>query len=193
MATSMLIMLPLVIIYAHRATLFHPRNRRHRNGRLTMASVTFEQATRRYPGRTGRPWTTWTSVVGDGEFVVLVGPSGCGKTTSLRMVAGLEVVDSGHIRIGDARRHRRRSQRSRRRDGFSKLCALPAHDGGPEHGLRPEDRQDPEGPRFASGCWTRRNCLTCNPIWIASRRTCPADNASEWRWAARSCAGRTCS
>ena len=37
----------------------------------------------------------------DGEFVVLVGPSGCGKTTSLRMVAGLETVDSGRIRIGD--------------------------------------------------------------------------------------------
>jgi len=40
-------------------------------------------------------------VVGDGEFVVLVGPSGCGKTTSLRMLAGLETVDSGLIRIGD--------------------------------------------------------------------------------------------
>ncbi len=39
--------------------------------------------------------------VADGEFVVLVGPSGCGKTTSLRMVAGLEKLDSGRIRIGD--------------------------------------------------------------------------------------------
>ncbi len=38
--------------------------------------------------------------VGDGEFVVLVGPSGCGKTTSLRMIAGLEPVDSGRILIG---------------------------------------------------------------------------------------------
>jgi len=39
--------------------------------------------------------------VGDGEFVVLVGPSGCGKTTALRMVAGLEVISKGTIRIGD--------------------------------------------------------------------------------------------
>jgi len=39
--------------------------------------------------------------VGDGEFVVLVGPSGCGKTTALRMVAGLEQVTAGEIRIGD--------------------------------------------------------------------------------------------
>jgi multiple sugar transport system ATP-binding protein len=38
--------------------------------------------------------------VDDGEFVVLVGPSGCGKTTSLRMIAGLEAVDSGRIHIG---------------------------------------------------------------------------------------------
>ncbi len=39
--------------------------------------------------------------VGEGEFVVLVGPSGCGKTTALRMVAGLEEITSGEIRIGD--------------------------------------------------------------------------------------------
>ena len=39
--------------------------------------------------------------VEEGEFVVLVGPSGCGKTTALRMVAGLEEITSGDIRIGD--------------------------------------------------------------------------------------------
>jgi multiple sugar transport system ATP-binding protein len=37
----------------------------------------------------------------DGEFIVLVGPSGCGKTTALRMVAGLEVISKGTVRIGD--------------------------------------------------------------------------------------------
>ncbi|MGH2836710.1 MAG: ABC transporter ATP-binding protein, partial [Solirubrobacteraceae bacterium] len=39
--------------------------------------------------------------VADGEFMVLVGPSGCGKTTALRMVAGLEEVTSGTVRIGE--------------------------------------------------------------------------------------------
>jgi multiple sugar transport system ATP-binding protein len=39
--------------------------------------------------------------VADGEFMVLVGPSGCGKTTALRMVAGLEEISSGSVRIGD--------------------------------------------------------------------------------------------
>jgi multiple sugar transport system ATP-binding protein len=65
-----------------------------------MASVTFEQATRHYRG-TARPAVDHLDLtVADGEFVVLVGPSGCGKTTSLRMIAGLETVDSGRIRIG---------------------------------------------------------------------------------------------
>ena len=66
-----------------------------------MASVTFDQATRRYPGADRPALDNLDLVVDDGEFVVLVGPSGCGKTTSLRMVAGLETVDSGRIRIGD--------------------------------------------------------------------------------------------
>src|SRR3989442_4947433 len=39
----------------------------------------------------------------DGEFVVLVGPSGCGKSTLLRMIAGLEGIDAGEIRIGGRR------------------------------------------------------------------------------------------
>lgn len=66
-----------------------------------MASVSFEQATRRYPGAERPALDGLDLDVGDGEFVVLVGPSGCGKTTSLRMVAGLETLDSGRIRIGE--------------------------------------------------------------------------------------------
>src|SRR4249919_4053568 len=40
-------------------------------------------------------------LIGDGEFVVLVGPSGCGKSTLLRMIAGLENITAGEIRIGE--------------------------------------------------------------------------------------------
>jgi multiple sugar transport system ATP-binding protein len=65
-----------------------------------MASVSFERATRRYPGTTRPAVDCLDLTAGDGEFLVLVGPSGCGKSTSLRMVAGLEPVDSGRIRIG---------------------------------------------------------------------------------------------
>src|SRR5258708_8247658 len=42
-----------------------------------------------------------TLEIGDGEFMVLVGPSGCGKTTALRMVAGLEEITSGLLKIGE--------------------------------------------------------------------------------------------
>jgi multiple sugar transport system ATP-binding protein len=62
--------------------------------------VTFDHATRRYSGGTPPAVDHLDLSVGDGEFVVLVGPSGCGKTTSLRMIAGLEPVDSGRILIG---------------------------------------------------------------------------------------------
>jgi multiple sugar transport system ATP-binding protein len=66
-----------------------------------MASVTFEKATRIYPG-SSRPAVDQIDLeVADGEFLVLVGPSGCGKSTTLRMLAGLEEVNEGRILIGD--------------------------------------------------------------------------------------------
>jgi len=64
-----------------------------------VATVTFENATRTYP-KTERPAVDALNLeIHDGELLVLVGPSGCGKTTSLRMLAGLEEVDEGSIRI----------------------------------------------------------------------------------------------
>jgi multiple sugar transport system ATP-binding protein len=66
-----------------------------------MASVTFDKATRLYPGSTKPAVDALDLSVADGEFLVLVGPSGCGKSTSLRMLAGLEEVNDGNILIGD--------------------------------------------------------------------------------------------
>ncbi len=66
-----------------------------------MASVVFKDATRIYPGTTAPAVDKLNLTVNDGEFLVLVGPSGCGKSTSLRMLAGLEEIDSGAIYIGD--------------------------------------------------------------------------------------------
>src|SRR4249919_3855644 len=66
-----------------------------------MASITFNQTQRWYPGAPTPAVPGIDREIGDGEFMVLVGPSGCGKSTTLRMLAGLEEVNQGKIFIGD--------------------------------------------------------------------------------------------
>jgi multiple sugar transport system ATP-binding protein len=66
-----------------------------------MATVTFDKATRVYPGSEKPAVDQLELHIEDGEFLVLVGPSGCGKSTSLRMLAGLEDVNDGRILIGE--------------------------------------------------------------------------------------------
>src|SRR4051812_2042242 len=65
-----------------------------------MASIAFQEVSKVFADGT-RAVSDLTLEAHDGEFVVLVGPSGCGKTTALRMVAGLEEVSEGVVRIGD--------------------------------------------------------------------------------------------
>ncbi len=69
-----------------------------------MAQVVLENLVKVYPDKSGRPVPAVKGVnltVLDREFMVLLGPSGCGKTSTLRMIAGLEEVTSGTVRIGD--------------------------------------------------------------------------------------------
>ena len=65
-----------------------------------MAEVTFEDVSKIYPDGT-RAVSDIDLEIRDGEFMVLVGPSGCGKTTALRMVAGLEDISEGTLKIGE--------------------------------------------------------------------------------------------
>src|SRR4051812_16271729 len=65
-----------------------------------MAAVAFNDVSKVYPDGT-RAVSGMDLASQDGEFIVLVGPSGCGKTTALRMVAGLEDITEGEIRIGE--------------------------------------------------------------------------------------------
>src|SRR5256885_6837846 len=64
-----------------------------------MAAIEFDHVTKRFPDGTVAVDEIELEVA-DGEFMIFVGPSGCGKTTALRMVAGLEEITSGDIRVG---------------------------------------------------------------------------------------------
>src|SRR5919199_1147212 len=64
-----------------------------------MAAIEFDHVTKRFADGTVAV-NDLELTVQDGDFMIFVGPSGCGKTTALRMVAGLESVTEGEIRIG---------------------------------------------------------------------------------------------
>jgi multiple sugar transport system ATP-binding protein len=65
-----------------------------------MAEIVLEKITKRYPDGF-EAVKDMDLEVSDGEFMILVGPSGCGKSTALRMIAGLEDITGGELRIGD--------------------------------------------------------------------------------------------
>jgi multiple sugar transport system ATP-binding protein len=65
-----------------------------------MAEIVLDGVTKRYPDGT-EAVKSLNLDIADGEFLILVGPSGCGKSTALRMLAGLEDISEGEMRIGD--------------------------------------------------------------------------------------------
>ena len=97
-----------------------------------MASVTFENVTKRFDGDVVAV-DGLDLAIDDGEFMVLLGPSGCGKTTALRMIAGLEDITDGQAVDRRPRGERRRPGEARRVDGVPELRPLPAHVRAPEH------------------------------------------------------------
>src|ERR1700754_15433 len=64
-----------------------------------MAEIQLREVTKRYPDGT-EAVKRMSLDIGDGEFIILVGPSGCGKSTALRMIAGLEDISEGDLKIG---------------------------------------------------------------------------------------------
>ena len=76
-----------------------------------MAEIVLDHVTKRYPGG-ATPVKDLSLTIADGEFVILVGPSGCGKSTTLNMIAGLEDISDGELRI-DGQRVNDRAPRDR--------------------------------------------------------------------------------
>src|SRR3981081_374186 len=77
----------------------HPQRVERQTRRNRMASVAIRDVRKAFGAIEGIHGVD--VLIDDGEFVVLVGPSGCGKSTLLRMIAGLENITSGEIRIGE--------------------------------------------------------------------------------------------
>ena len=63
-----------------------------------MAQITLEHITKRYPDGF-EAVKDFNLDIADGEFMILVGPSGCGKSTALRMIAGLEDITDGELKL----------------------------------------------------------------------------------------------
>jgi multiple sugar transport system ATP-binding protein len=64
-----------------------------------MAEIVLENVSKSYAGG-ATAVKDLSLTIADGEFIILVGPSGCGKSTTLNMIAGLEEITSGDLRIG---------------------------------------------------------------------------------------------
>jgi multiple sugar transport system ATP-binding protein len=64
-----------------------------------MSTISLEHVTKRYPDGTEAVKDLNLNIA-DGEFIVFVGPSGCGKSTALNMIAGLEDISDGELRMG---------------------------------------------------------------------------------------------
>lgn len=67
-----------------------------------MAAISLDRVNKVYAGNVAAVRDVSLDVK-DGEFMIFLGPSGCGKSTTLRMIAGLESITSGTLKIGDQR------------------------------------------------------------------------------------------
>lgn len=66
-----------------------------------MTQLTLKHIHKKYDNAEKYSVTDFNLEIDDKEFIVFVGPSGCGKSTTLRMIAGLEEITEGELKIGD--------------------------------------------------------------------------------------------
>jgi multiple sugar transport system ATP-binding protein len=156
-----------------------------------MARIELDHVTKVYPG-TPPAVNDLTLDIPDGSFMVLVGPSGSGKSTALRMVAGLEDVTEGEIRIGGRVVN---DVPAKDRDiamVFQNYALYPqmSVEENLSFALQLHKVPKPEQTRRVAEA---ARILGLEPFRSASRPRCRGGSASGWRWAGRSCATRRCS
>ena len=155
----------------------------------TMAEIDLDDVTKRYAD--GYEAVKDINLdIADGEFMILVGPSGCGKSTALRMIAGLEDITEGELRIGGEVVNDKAPKDRDIAMVFQNYALYPHMTVRENMGfalkLAKVDKAeiDKKVEEAAAGPRPRPSTST------ASRPTCPAASASGWRWGARSCATR---
>ena len=131
--------------------------------------------------------------IADGELLVIIGPSGCGKTTTLRMMAGLEEISEGEVRIGERLVN---SLDPRERDvamvfqNYALYPHMTVFDNLAFPLRAPQADESGDRGRRSSG---PRGCSGSTVYSSASRERSQADSANGWRWAGRSSASHRCS
>ena len=111
-----------------------------------MAQITLDGVTKRYPD--GYEAVSDMSLeIEDGEFVILVGPSGCGKSTALRMIAGLEDISDGELRIGGDVVNDKAPKDRDIAMVFQNYALYPHMSGARQHGLRAQAARSSTRPR----------------------------------------------
>ena len=128
--------------------------------------------------------------IGDGEFMILVGPSGCGKSTALRMIAGLEDISSGELKIGGEVVNDRAPKDRDIAMVFQNYALYPHMTVRENMGfalkLAGVDKAEIDEQGRGGGEDARPRPSTST----AGRPTSPAASASGWRWGGRSSATR---
>ena len=151
------------------------------------------------PGAQGLSRTGYVAIadatfeVADGELLVLVGPSGCGKSTLLRMIAGLESITSGTLRIGERVVN---DVAPKDRDiamVFQSYALYPHMTVAENLGFGLKLRGHSHDARSPRACTKPRRCSSWRRCSTASPRRCRAVSASASRSGVRWCASRRCS
>ena len=148
-----------------------------------MAEIVLDHVTKRFPDG-ALAVNDVNLTIADGEFVILVGPSGCGKSTTLNMIAGLEDISDGELRIGGEVANQK-TPRDRDIGMVFQNYALYPHMSVRENmafslKLAKVGRGQDQGAGRVGGRHPRPDRRTST----ASRRSSPAASASGWRWGA---------
>ena len=157
-----------------------------------MANVTFRGVTKRYKDGP-KAVDDLNLEIEDGEFMVLVGPSGCGKSTALRMIAGLEEISDGQLRIGERVVNDVPPGDRDIAMVFQNYALYPHMTVRENIGFALEIARVKKAEITRPGSSRRPRCWVSPSTSIGCRRPCRAANASASPWGGRSSGHRRCS